>query len=228
MSEFGKRLKYLRRQRDLTQRDIANILKVSVSAVGMYERGEREPTIEMIERLADFFDVSLDYLFGRSNIPLPARTKVMQNSAWHESVNPIRNLIIYEDTVSVPVLGSIRAGQPVEMIQEADPEYEQVDKELIRHRDAFILYVRGDSMIGDQIYEGDRVVVICTPDFSPSDICVVAINGEEATLKRVKRQGDICILSSSNPNMEPMIYPAKDVHVIGIVVEVRRRINKRY
>lgn len=130
------------------------------------------------------------------------------------------------ELVSIPVLGSIRAGQPVEMVREASEETELVERELIHNHDAFILRVQGDSMNGDQIYEGDRVVVIYTPDFSPSDICVVAVNGHEATLKRVKCQGDVCILSPSNPDMEPMVYPAKDVHVIGVVVEVRRRLKR--
>lgn len=126
----------------------------------------------------------------------------------------------------IPVLGSIRAGQPIEMIRDSGTEYELVERDLIHNYDAFILRVQGESMTGDQIYDGDRVVVIYTPDFSSSDICVVAIDGEEATLKRVKCQDDICVLTPSNPTMEPMVYPTKDIHVIGVVVEVRRRLKR--
>jgi SOS-response transcriptional repressor LexA len=126
-------------------------------------------------------------------------------------------------SIEIPVLGSIRAGTPIEMIIESAPDYERVERELIHGYDAFVLRVQGDSMIGEQIYDGDRVVVIYTPDFFPTDVCVVSINGEEATLKKVKQQDDICMLIPSNPEMEPMIYPSSEVHVIGVVVEVRHR-----
>ncbi|MCL6599527.1 MAG: helix-turn-helix domain-containing protein [Alicyclobacillus macrosporangiidus] len=138
---------------------------------------------------------------------------------------PIKDLLIPpSDMVPVPVLGSIRAGQPIDMVEFIEG-YELVEKDLINGHEAFMLRVVGDSMIGDQIYDGDRVVAIKTPEFHPTDVCVVAINGEEATLKRVKCQGDICVLIPSNPAMEPMVYHASQVHVIGVVVEVRHRLR---
>jgi len=106
-------------------------------------------------------------------------------------------------------------------------EFVLVDSDLLGNHEGFALEVVGDSMIGDYIFPGDLVIVKYTSNFSPQDICVVAINGEEATLKRVKCQGDICILSPSNPAMEPMVYKSEDVHVLGVVVEVRRRFKSK-
>ena len=67
MTEFGKRLKNLRKDRGLTQNELAKALKVSRSSIEMYEHGKREPDFETQEAIADFFNVNLDYLRGRSD-----------------------------------------------------------------------------------------------------------------------------------------------------------------
>ncbi|MMZ52796.1 HTH-type transcriptional regulator ImmR [compost metagenome] len=69
MSTFGSRLRELRTNKKLSQKELANYFKISESAVGMYERDQREPSFELIERIADFFEVSTDYLLGRENEP---------------------------------------------------------------------------------------------------------------------------------------------------------------
>ncbi|WP_341877629.1 helix-turn-helix transcriptional regulator [Defluviitalea saccharophila] len=64
---FGLRLKELRTEKNLTQKDIANLINLSPSTVGMYEQGRRDPDTETVKTLADYFNVSVDYLLGRSN-----------------------------------------------------------------------------------------------------------------------------------------------------------------
>lgn len=143
-----------------------------------------------------------------------------------EYVTNILNDFVDGNLMMIPVIDSVRPHQTIEMIYESADNKELIESELIRGYDAFILRIKDDCMNGDQIYEGDRVVVLYTPNFSPSDICVVSIGNEEATLKRVKQQGDFCIITPSNPEMEPIIYPTEDVCVIGIVVEARRRLRR--
>jgi transcriptional regulator with XRE-family HTH domain len=63
---FGQKLKELRKELNLLQTDIAKILDVSVSTIGMYEQGRRNPDTETLDTLANFFDVSVDYLLGRT------------------------------------------------------------------------------------------------------------------------------------------------------------------
>ena len=65
---FGKVLRTLRQRNKLTQKQLADILGLSESAIGMYERGHREPDFETLECIADYFNVDMDYLTGRSNI----------------------------------------------------------------------------------------------------------------------------------------------------------------
>ena len=67
---FGDRLRELRLSKGLRQIDLCEILNVSKSAVGAYERNEREPVYKQLMNLADYFNVSLDYLLGRSDEPL--------------------------------------------------------------------------------------------------------------------------------------------------------------
>lgn len=70
MAKFSERLRLLRKQADLSQQELANLLgSVSKSSINMYERGEREPGIETLEAIADFFNVDLDYLLGKSDTP---------------------------------------------------------------------------------------------------------------------------------------------------------------
>lgn len=70
MAKFHERLRLLRKKSGLSQQELANLLgSVSKSSINMYERGEREPSLETLEDIADFFNVDLDYLLGKSNVP---------------------------------------------------------------------------------------------------------------------------------------------------------------
>ena len=77
MSKFNLRLKELRKAHKLSQQELANYLKTSKSSVNMYERGEREPGLDMLEHIADFFNVDMDYLTGKSD-------KVKSVDIWTE------------------------------------------------------------------------------------------------------------------------------------------------
>ena len=68
MSKFSERFKMLRASRKLSQQELADNLGTSKSSVNMYERGEREPGLEMLETIADYFNVDMDYLMGKSSI----------------------------------------------------------------------------------------------------------------------------------------------------------------
>ncbi|OME23385.1 LexA family transcriptional regulator [Paenibacillus odorifer] len=135
--------------------------------------------------------------------------------------NVITETLIHRPTlVRVPLLGTIRAGQPIDRIENIESEM-LIDSERIKGREAFALRVQGDSMSGDRIQEGDIVIVVKQEEVQPHEIAVVAINEDYATLKRVKPAGDMCMLIPSNPTMSPELVPCKDVKIIGKVVEVK-------
>lgn len=66
MTNFGTRLRFLRKRATLTQAELGNILNVSPSTIGMYERGEREPSYKILVKIATHFQVSIDYLLGHN------------------------------------------------------------------------------------------------------------------------------------------------------------------
>lgn len=67
MSNFGNKLRLLRKKKGLTQKQLADKLGLAFSTISMYERGDREPDFEILESIADFFNVSMDYLHGKSS-----------------------------------------------------------------------------------------------------------------------------------------------------------------
>ena len=67
MAQFDKILKLLRTEKSMSQQELADALGISKSAINMYERGERQPNFEVLESIADYFNVDIDYLLGRTN-----------------------------------------------------------------------------------------------------------------------------------------------------------------
>lgn len=124
---------------------------------------------------------------------------------------------------SIPVLGRIAAGVPIEAIQH------EVDRIVpprgIQGRDHFALEVRGDSMIDAGIHDGD--IVICNPGETASsgDIVVALIDEEEATLKRYRKKGGSIALEAANPNYETRIFGPDRVRVQGKLVALVRKYN---
>jgi repressor LexA len=91
----------------------------------------------------------------------------------------------------------------------------------LKEKEAIVLRVKGDSMIGSRIYEGDKVVVKMQQEVENGEIAVVNVNGDEATLKRVKRtENGQVILYPDNPKYEPIIVTNESARVIGKVIQV--------
>lgn len=122
----------------------------------------------------------------------------------------------------LPFLGIIAAGRPIEAV--SGDESVQVPPHLLhgRNGDHYVLRVQGDSMIDEGIHDGDLVVVKRREEALSGEM-VVALVGDEVTLKRFYPEGDRIRLQPSNPNMEPIWVAADQVRVQGIVVGLMRR-----
>ncbi|MFB3110284.1 MAG: transcriptional repressor LexA, partial [Acidimicrobiia bacterium] len=121
----------------------------------------------------------------------------------------------------IPLLGRIAAGTPIlaaEQVESVMP----LPTELVGEGPVFLLEVKGDSMIDAGIHEGDLVAVHSQPDALDGEIVAALIDGEEATIKRLRRKNGKVILESENPAYEPMVF-ADGVELIGKVVSVLRR-----
>ena len=120
-----------------------------------------------------------------------------------------------EDTLSIPLLGRIAAGQPIEAI----PGQEQLDLSTLYGPNRYALQVTGDSMVDAGILDGDTVIIEQRDIANDGEIVVALIDGEDATLKRLKyRQDGNLALIAENPTIPPMIYAAERVAIQGIVV----------
>lgn len=120
----------------------------------------------------------------------------------------------------VPLVGKVTAGEPILAVENIE-DYVPLPPELTAEGNTFVLTVRGDSMIGAGILDGDRVVVRQQESADNGDI-VVALMGEEATVKRFFKEQDGVRLQPENPAMAPI--RTKDVKILGKVIGLYRRI----
>lgn len=201
------KLKELRKYNKFTQCEIAKKLKISQQTYSNYESESTEAPHEILKQLAQIFDVSVDYLLGNDN-----------NKNSTPTPKPNR----------IPVLGKIPAGIPINMIEDI-LDYEEIDAEkLTGGKEYFALKVQGDSMY-PKFQDGDVLIVKKQDDCENGTFAVVAVNGDDATFKKVIKKADSIILQPLNDKYEPIIYNNEQiqklpVRILGVVVEIRRTI----
>lgn len=203
------RLKELRTQRHMLQKDVAQRLGIDRTTYAKYESGASEPNHETLLKLAELFDVSADYLLGRE---------------MSQNVSPASHAL------RVPVLGVIQAGVPIDAIEDI-LDWEEVPVSWgSGGRQYFGLRVKGDSMYPKYL-EGDTVILRKDRTCDSGDDCAVLVNGDAATLKQVILREDGAVeLRPVNPAYPPRTYSSAEVEslpvqVIGVVVELRRKIK---
>jgi repressor LexA len=123
--------------------------------------------------------------------------------------------------VELPMLGYVAAGMPIEAV--ASNETISVPEDLVGRRDTYVLRVRGNSMIDEQIRDGDFVIVEDRKTAENGEMVIALLEGRDATLKKFYREHEHIRLQPANPTMSPIIVPADDVQVQGVVVGVMRR-----
>ena len=204
MPKFSERLKLLRTNAGLSQMDFAKLIRLSKSSVNMYERGEREPGLETLERIADYFNVDMDYLLGKSD--------VVNKSHWAAAPAAPSNVIPLPDLRRIPLIGSIACGAPILAQEHIDGE---VDIPSHIHAD-FALICKGDSMINARIFDGDIVYIRQQEIVDNGEIAAVLID-TEATLKRVRLFDDHIVLEPENPMYKPLVYWNEEMNTVRIL-----------
>ena len=124
-------------------------------------------------------------------------------------------------TAVVPVLGDVAAGDLQLAVQ--SPDGYVVVESRFPPDELFALVVRGESMVGVGILPGDTVVVRRQATASTGDV-VVALVDDEATVKTLRRRGRRVELHPANPEFEPIVPPPGELRILGLVIELRRRI----
>ncbi|MCI9181144.1 MAG: transcriptional repressor LexA [Lachnospiraceae bacterium] len=122
------------------------------------------------------------------------------------------------ELVNIPLIGSVAAGQPI-LAQENIENYFPVPSDLLPNQEAFMLRVKGESMINAGIFNGDQIIVAQQDTAENGDI-IVALMDDSATVKRFYREDDHVRLQPENDTMEPII--TTDVQILGKVIGLVR------
>ena len=204
---FKTRLKQLRNERKINQRELAKYLNVAPSTISMYENGQREPNFEVLEVLADFFNVDMNYLLGKTD----KTTKL---------------LIDKPQGLKIPVLGTVATGLPISAIEDI-LDYEEIPLAWQNQGEFFALKIKGDSM-EPRMESGDVVIVKQQSDANSGDTVIVLVNGDDATCKKLQKTENGIMLVSTNPKYPPMFYSLEDIQakpvvILGKVVELRQK-----
>lgn len=199
------RIKALRGEHEMKQSDLANRLHVGQNTVSNWETGRTEPDSAILQQMSLIFDVSIDYILGHSTLRKSESTR----------------------SVSVPVLGEVAAGLPM-MAEENIVDYEEIDPAMAATGELFGLRIKGSSM-EPRIKEGDVVIVRKQEDVDTGDTAVVLVNGDSATVKRIKKETNGITLVPNNTAFSPIYYSNDDIErlpvkIIGKVLELRGKL----
>lgn len=213
MSVFSENLKKLRKEINFTQEELAKALNVTKSRINMYERGEREPKFEMLENIADYFNVDMNFLLGKTNVR--NSSAIINQSSINKNIIPINESKLHR----IPILGTISAGLPLYAEQHIEG---YTYTELNGGAEYFGLKIKGDSMNALRICDGDIIIVKRQDTVENGDIAVVLVDKENATVKQFFQEGSKITLvpRSTNPEHTPQFYDLKDtqINVLGKVV----------
>nr|DAE13951.1 MAG TPA: Repressor protein CI [Siphoviridae sp. ctxrg1] len=202
-SNVGQRLFKIRKKKKITRKQIADFLDVHETTIKRYEDGttKKIPT-EVVEKIAKFLNVSIDYLTG-----------------WEYEPQSSQGL-------KIPVLGTVAAGIPISAVEDI-LDYEEVPQSWENQGEFFGLRIKGDSMKPD-INDGDTVIVRQQSTANNGDVVIALVNGDDATCKKFEKLDNGIMLISNNSEYSPMYFSneevtTKPVVIIGRVVELRRK-----
>lgn len=209
--KLGDKLRLLRDDKNVTQKTVSDAIGVSERVYGYYESNERFPKDEkVLSRIADYFNVSVDYLIGKTDIKNPVNQLVQKFGR----VNRLKSR-----TKTIPILGTFRAGIPLLSVENYIGEVEvPADQKA-----DFALRVTGDSMSWVGIHKGD--IAILRRLTAPTHGIIVAAGIEDvtwdATLKFYIKEGGKKLLRAANPEYEDIIITERH-RIIGHVVSIQK------
>lgn len=203
-SNTSERLKYLMDAKNLKQSDIIERVTamgeyISKSALSQYVNGQSTPDQRKLTILSKALDVSEVWLMGYGDTEL----------------KNIKNILFFKPTTKkIPVIGTIAAGEPILAVENIE-EYIDLDEKISAD---FALRVKGDSMVGANIFDGDIVFIRKQSDVDDGEIAAVIID-DSATLKRVFKFENKVVLKAENPKYKPILLNGdKSVYIVGKAV----------
>ncbi len=214
---FSKNLKYYMALNNKDRNDICHDLKFPYTTFAEWYNGNIYPRIDKIEMLANYFNIKKSDLIEKH-----------ENEDEFKKIGAIPLSEI--DTAKIPVLGTVKAGYNY-LAQENIIDYIAFKVNGTDKENYYALNVVGDSM--EPLFDdGDTVIVHKQDDFENGDNCVVLINGNEATVKKVYKGNTGIELKAVNPYYPPKIFTKEEIRdlpvkVIGVVEKSIRNFKKK-
>lgn len=189
------------KEKNVSQVDIHNHTKIPKSTLTGYVKGTSTPNPGNVQKLADFFNVKKSEIDPRFK-PMP------------------KNVVPILSSVKIPILGDIACGDPI-TAEENIQGYRDEVADTLPTGDLFYLHCKGDSM-APTIPNNAYVLIRQQPDVEVGEIAAVLVNGDtEATLKRVKRQGNLVMLMPDNQSYDPYIVtPDNPARILGKAIKM--------
>lgn len=214
--DIGKRIKELRKERSLTQKQFGQLVHKSSQVISNWERGYTTGiTAEDLQSIAHAFGIPEGEILNSSTTSSVAFPfDLSANDAERHGV-------------LIPVLGVVRAGIPI-YAEENILGYEEIPRAWASQGEYYCLIIKGNSM-EPTFHEGDTVIVRKQPDVDSGDIAIVLINGDEATVKEIsKSPSGITLIGHNASAFKPVFFSNHDietipVQIIGRVMELRRK-----
>lgn len=225
LKEMGAYLKKLRENKGLTTREVYELSKVSNSYLSLVENGHRRASAVVLKKLAPVYGV--DYL----DLYVKAGYADLAEYEKNEMLKKIGAIPISDiDVINIPLLGTVKAGYDY-LAQENIIDYISFKVDGTDKENYYALNVVGDSMT-PLFDDGDTVIVHKQDDFENGDNCVVLINGEEATIKKVYKGNTGIELKAVNPYYPPRVFSKEDikdlpVKIIGVVEKSIRNFKNK-
>ena len=192
---FGERLRIARKEKQLTQKELAAKIKAAHNSISNWENNQNMPDPDTIQHLCWALDVQPNYFFAVGDEP-----------AYPKNIIPLPNMY------KVPLIGSIACGAPI-LADEHIEGYVETPEHI---RADFALTCKGDSMINARIFDGDTVYIRQQETVESGEIAAVLIENE-ATLKRIRLYDDHIVLEPENPLYRPLAFWGEEMNTIRIL-----------
>ena len=216
---LGDIIKQYREEHQMSLQDFANLIGTSRSYIHMLEKNVNpstnkpiNPSIETLKLLANAMNMDLDFLLKQ----LDSEQQIYLNEEEYKKQFE-KTDILGNPVAPVPLLGSVKAGYNY-LAQENWIGTIDVETSLVGDgKDYFALKVKGDSM-APVFIEGDIVIIKKQNDCENNEFAVVIINGDEGTLKKIKKTDSGIILQPLNPAYGPVMYTKEEMETIPIII----------
>jgi repressor LexA len=226
---FANRLKQALEYNNLKPTDLANKTGINKSLISNYLSGNFKAKQDKVNLIAETLGVSEGWLMGY-DVDMDRDWLSDNDNISNIKIDNARYIETNMKTIKIPILGKVPAGIPIEAIEDIIG-YEEIHADMLKGgNDFFALKVEGDSMYPDY-KTGDIIIIKQQCDCNSGDDCIVMVNGDDATFKRVIKQEKSIILKPLNNSYEPYYFDeydivTKPVKIVGVAIEVRRKLKR--